>query len=179
MILTRRLAPRQVREGGYDPVTLRDRRTGDEVGPLPDSQIGHKVESIAGSLAKQHMTGAHVAYALGSDRYGDPDAGNVTNVKVHQAHVDHVSMIMQNEGRVEAGGHDLEEREKVPSNVEKLMDLRYADEFEDAAEMQVRLTRARPSEARMCRCNPNFSNSSCFCCSSYRPHGQTPNSTNT
>ncbi|GMH92417.1 hypothetical protein TL16_g12342 [Triparma laevis f. inornata] len=127
---------RMVREGGYDPVTLRDRRTGDEVGPLPDSQIGHKVESIAGSLAKQHMTGAHVAYALGSDRYGDPDAGNVTNVKVHQAHVDHVSMIMQNEGRVEAGGHDLEEREKVPSNVEKLMDLRYADEFEDAAEMQ-------------------------------------------
>ncbi|GMH57457.1 hypothetical protein TrST_g9638 [Triparma strigata] len=121
---------RMVREGGYDPVTLRDRRTGDEVGPLPDSQIGHKVESIAGNLAKQHMTGAHVAYALGSDRYGDPDANNHQNVKVHQAHIDHVSMIMSNEGRIESGFHDLESRTKIPTNVEMLMDVRYADQFD-------------------------------------------------
>ena len=85
---------------------------------------------MAGSLATKHRTGANVAYALGSDRYGDPDGGKGIEVKVGVAQVDHVSMLMENEGRVEAGFHDLEEREKIPSNVERLMDSRYIAGFD-------------------------------------------------
>ena len=104
------LHKRMVREGGYDPITLRDRRTGSSVGPLPDDTTRHKVNTVAGSLATKHRTGANVAYALGSDRYGDPDGGSGVEVKVQGAQVDHVTGIMYNEGRVDAGYHDLEER---------------------------------------------------------------------
>ena len=60
-----------MREGGYNPVTLRDRRTGDGVGPLPDTMMEQKV-SMATKHGKNARSGANVAYALGSDRYGVP-----------------------------------------------------------------------------------------------------------
>ena len=37
---------------------------------------------------------------------------------------------MSNEGRIESGFHDLESRTKIPTNVEMLMDVRYADQFD-------------------------------------------------
>jgi len=68
---------RLVREGGYDPVTLRDRRTGETVGPLPDNQMKQKVSAatVHGTNAR---SGANVAYALGSDRYGNPEKDEVS-----------------------------------------------------------------------------------------------------
>jgi hypothetical protein len=132
------LHKRMVREGGYDPVTLRDRRTGESVGPLPEKVTKTKAKNAASMQAELSRTGANVAYALGSDRYGDPDGQDSKENKVNIAQIDHVAEIMGNEARVEAGMHDLEDRDITPkmrTNVQKLMDDRYAHQFENSAEI--------------------------------------------
>ncbi len=134
-VITGALNRRMVREGGYDPVTLRDRRTGDAVGPLPDKQNTQKMKSVAAGFAAVSRTGANVAYALGSDRYGDPEGGKEKEQKINHAQVDHVKGLMANETRIEAGQHDLEDREIIPSNVQALMDSRYAEYFDPNEEM--------------------------------------------
>jgi len=127
------LHKRMVREGGYDPITLRDRRTGDSVGPLPEKVTQTKAKNAASMQAELSRTGANVAYALGSDRYGDPEGGSKKQEKVNIAQIDHVAELMENEARVESGLHDLEEREitaEMRSNVQKLMDARYVHQFQ-------------------------------------------------
>jgi len=121
------LNKRLVREGGYDPVTLRDRRTGERVGPLPDKQTEQKV-SVATKHGYNARSGANVAYALGSERYGNPSqqAENESAEKFNIAQVDHVKEIMHNEGNVADGNHDLEMRTVEPTAAQTLMDDRYA-----------------------------------------------------
>jgi hypothetical protein len=132
--ITTALNRRMVREGGYDPITLRDRRTGDPVGPLPDNNASFTVKnqhSLASSYAAKSRTGAHVAFALGCDRWGDPDGGMERERLENLAQIDHVSEIMMNEERIEAGQHDLEDRYVHPTKVQMLMDDRYADQWEE------------------------------------------------
>jgi len=88
--------------------------------------------------AELSRTGANVAYALGSDRYGDPEGNNKKEKKLNIAQVDHVQALMENEGRIDAGHHDLEERtieKDKMSNVQKLMDNRYSHWFDKSAEI--------------------------------------------
>ena len=108
------LNKRMVREGAYDPITLRDRRSGQSVGPLPDRTVSTKVNNAAATQASMNRTGAMVAYALGSDRYGDPEGLLASEDSDRQglqtAQIDHVQELVDNEARVEAGQHDLEPR---------------------------------------------------------------------
>ena len=119
---------RLVREGGYDPVTLLDRRSGQQVGPLPISLEKKKNVNEHGTNAR---SGANVAYALGCDRYGNPESRiNAKRGGDNTAQVDHVTELMKNEGMVADGHHDLEMRIIVPSRTQMLLDDRYADQYD-------------------------------------------------
>jgi len=90
--------------------------------------------SAAENYAARSRTGAHVAYALGCDRHGDPEGHLEVEHVVNTVQVDHVAELMENEERVENGFHDLEERHFHPTSVQCLMDERYADQFKGATE---------------------------------------------
>ena len=133
------LSRRLVREGAYDPIALRDRRTGEPVGPLEvDENLENKV-GMAKEFGNVSRSGHSVAIALGSDRYGEHD-DDTTQRERRKEEFDNVKLLLENESRIANGEHDLEYREVEPTAVQALLDERYAA----YADMHNAVAHARP-----------------------------------